>query len=84
MGRKICPLCEHYYICKFWEILYEVTEQLEVEWFDERKFRKWRERFARFCMYFKLDKIELDSMHPSLDFLFHDFIIQSSKESASK
>ena len=26
MGRRICPLCEHYSTCKFWEILIKVDD----------------------------------------------------------
>ena len=76
MGRKICILCVHYLTCKFVVTLREACDKLAVDWFDEEKFRKWRDRFARFCMYWELDKPNLENMHESLDFIFHDFIVK--------
>ncbi len=80
MGRKICPLCHHYDTCKFWETVFDLRNSLEVEWWNDDKFRKWQERFARFCMFFELDERQLASIHESLDFLFHDFIVQKEVE----
>jgi hypothetical protein len=58
----------------------KTKDKLEVDWMDERKFRKWLERFARFCMYWTFDEVELSWIHPSLDFLFHDFIIHNEEK----
>lgn len=77
MGRKICILCTHYQTCKFVVTLREACKQLDVEWHNDKKFNQWRRNFARFCAYWELDKPSLEHMHESLDFIFHDFIIEN-------
>ena len=83
MSRRICPLCEHYSTCKFWDILIKIDDA-DMLFFARNhnlddEFRKWRERFARFCEYFKLDKIELENLIKiGLDFIFHDFVYRTS------
>ena len=83
MGRIICPLCEHYSTCKYWEVLIRLDDA-DMLFFarnhnQDDEFRKWRERFARFCEYFRLDEANLEYLMASgLDFIYHDFVYRTS------
>lgn len=71
---RTCPCCEHYETCKYWEDLLELNTTLgfAVDWMNDRKFWKWRERFAQLCMYFKLDEATVHSLvKMGLDFIYH-------------
>ena len=83
MGRRICPLCEHYDTCKYWEVLLGFFNADKLFFAldgitDEVK--KWRQRFARFCVHFKLDEPQLEYLIKcGLDFIFHDYVYYPSE-----
>lgn len=69
---RVCPCCESYDVCKFWETLRDVPISDAVEFSDERSFNKWKTMFARWCLFFKMDKTTVDYLIAlGLDFIYH-------------
>jgi len=68
---QTCPMCKLYDVCKFWETLRDIPISDAVDFKDEAGFRKWQVRFARWCMYFRLDEVQLeDLIAVGLDFIY--------------
>jgi len=73
MKNRLCSFCIHYAACKFREELVNLTAHDAVDWMDEAGFRRWLTHFAKYCMYFKLDAVTVDSLMASgLMFLYHE------------
>ena len=83
MSRIICPLCIHYRPCSFWIILRELNDWDKLghalDHLNDPEYRKWLERFARYCVYFRLDEPNLEFLIKcGLDFIYHDFVYLTS------
>lgn len=84
MGRRICPLCEHYRPCGFWVILRNLNDWDKLghalNHLEDAEYKKWLQRFARYCVHFRLDEVELEGLIAvGLDFIFHDYVYPSKK-----
>lgn len=62
MKNRRCNFCIHYSTCKFVEELRNTSLDMSVEWQDERAFERWKNHFAKYCRYFSLDVVEVETM----------------------
>jgi len=72
MKNRLCNFCTRYQVCKYRETLVELSVEAAVDWMDKNSYRRWLDHFAKYCMYFELDEITIDSLMPDLITIFYD------------